>query len=426
MSTIVKVPQVAQSTNYPAGSDPWSGMPTKAAIDAGYIANGWIPNQEIDAETENFVKNAVGVALQEVQKEGIFRQVAAGQNAVSYGGLFCWLPFTRLLCIVEYVDSTHQNIVAYSPDLKRKQVTALVTTLDGGAGYPLSSNVGTFINGATAAASFLPIWGGTQGDYLSIVDTSARAQTLVSVTGSSPTDVSDLIGDPITGKLILLRSDRISYGGPAGFTDHVIGGWAGSDISNLSSSPTEVRAWSATKTFATNDGGITISSGVSTLTFNGIALTGANVMMRPTWDIQNSRWLCSVFDPTSDATAANCQTYFSTDGIAWLPLNQPGIAFVALQYFRGWIFGLAYVPDIVGAHGHKGIEIFASNDGGATWMRPGILLTLAQTSGGAPAYINQVRITPMGDAHILFQCSLDTTIAPSSCDYVVLAAGPHY
>lgn len=47
----------ASDANYPAGSDPWSGTPTKSAPSAGEIAAGHVPGVPDPAEVENWWKN---------------------------------------------------------------------------------------------------------------------------------------------------------------------------------------------------------------------------------------------------------------------------------------------------------------------------------------------------------------------------------
>src|SRR6185295_12739707 len=48
-------PDWATDANYPAGSDPWSGTPTKSAPDAGKIATGFVPDTDQAAEEVNWI-----------------------------------------------------------------------------------------------------------------------------------------------------------------------------------------------------------------------------------------------------------------------------------------------------------------------------------------------------------------------------------
>lgn len=50
-------PAWATNTNYAAGSDPWSGTPTKSQPSGGKIASGFVPNTDEAAEETNWVLN---------------------------------------------------------------------------------------------------------------------------------------------------------------------------------------------------------------------------------------------------------------------------------------------------------------------------------------------------------------------------------
>lgn len=55
-----QLPLWATDANYPAGSDPWAGSPTKVAPTSGDQARGWTPNQEPSPQAFNWWKNLVG------------------------------------------------------------------------------------------------------------------------------------------------------------------------------------------------------------------------------------------------------------------------------------------------------------------------------------------------------------------------------
>lgn len=57
----------ASDANFPAGSDPWSGEPTKVAPDAGEIAAGHTPGVIVPAETENWWKNRTDARLEALE-----------------------------------------------------------------------------------------------------------------------------------------------------------------------------------------------------------------------------------------------------------------------------------------------------------------------------------------------------------------------
>jgi hypothetical protein len=54
------LPEWATDTNYPAGSDPWSGLPTKRAPSAGEIAQGAEPNTGLAAQHFNYQLGLIG------------------------------------------------------------------------------------------------------------------------------------------------------------------------------------------------------------------------------------------------------------------------------------------------------------------------------------------------------------------------------
>jgi hypothetical protein len=49
----------ATDANYPAGSDPWSGQPTKVALTSGEMAAGFVPDTQVPAEKLNDLLNAM-------------------------------------------------------------------------------------------------------------------------------------------------------------------------------------------------------------------------------------------------------------------------------------------------------------------------------------------------------------------------------
>lgn len=58
----------ASDANYPAGSDPWSGEPTKVAPTVGEIEDGHTPGVPVPAETENWWKNRTDTRLSAIEE----------------------------------------------------------------------------------------------------------------------------------------------------------------------------------------------------------------------------------------------------------------------------------------------------------------------------------------------------------------------
>jgi hypothetical protein len=57
----------ASDDNYPAGSDPWSGEPTKVVPDVAIVAGGHVPNVVQPSETENWWKNRTDGRLDDIE-----------------------------------------------------------------------------------------------------------------------------------------------------------------------------------------------------------------------------------------------------------------------------------------------------------------------------------------------------------------------
>jgi hypothetical protein len=104
----------------------------------------------------------------------------------------------------------------------------------------------------------------------------------------------------------------------------------------------------------------------------------------------------------------------STDGFKWTTVAVL-LPFVAVQLVehRGWIYALGYTPD-GGAYNtaqHGGLEVYASPDGGASWIRPGVVVSLSTNIASATAAQLRAgtRITAIGNA-ICFSTNLGGTL----------------
>lgn len=75
----------ATTTNYSAGSDPWSGNPTKSSPSGGVIAVGFTPQQYVPAQWMNYIMNNHGDWLKYLQFLPLSVQGITGNVIVSSG-----------------------------------------------------------------------------------------------------------------------------------------------------------------------------------------------------------------------------------------------------------------------------------------------------------------------------------------------------
>lgn len=78
MSRPIQLPLWATDANYPPGSDPWAGSPTKIAPTSGDQAQGWVPNQEPSPEVFNWWKNLVGESISDLYAASLVLHGIAG------------------------------------------------------------------------------------------------------------------------------------------------------------------------------------------------------------------------------------------------------------------------------------------------------------------------------------------------------------
>jgi hypothetical protein len=438
---VSSIPRCATDANYPAGVDTWSATPTKVAPSSGMLAQGVVPNQKLAAQHDNYYKAHFADALLELQIQAC-TPVALGLNNVSRAP-FAWADASHLLVNLYDISATPQHRRLMSPDLARSKVANMTGTWVGGELWASMPNLGIGAGstvyfgqpGITGGSNLITVNTGTWADgtqALPGAGTTAYTAAIASATGS--VGVLFLGGAGTTFSL-----DRIALIGGAA-TTAIGAGWTADSFAVLANRPgVETRAWQASaaahKTFNTTDGGVTLSTVFST-TWNGAGLAVGTSMMRPTWDVANSRWIVSTADISGGSSAAvyanlasTSQLWTSADGITWTSLAQcPRHFFAAIEYHRGLLWGIAVHLDE-----HKGMEIWVSRDGGTSWMRTGHVLSLYTIPGATllGQFVRDTSIVDLG-GHLLFQTTISiqggafTPGGVMGVEYVVLRAADCY
>jgi hypothetical protein len=79
-------PVWSTDTNYPAGSETWSGTPTKVAPSSGMRQSGHVPEQAPSAQIENYDRNLIGQWLAEIQDQQVLNWPRRAQITTATSG----------------------------------------------------------------------------------------------------------------------------------------------------------------------------------------------------------------------------------------------------------------------------------------------------------------------------------------------------
>jgi len=407
----------AADANYAAGAHPWSGTPTKVAPGSSFQSKGWIPGSPIAAQEQNYVIDKIQDLAIDAQQRGAVKAIAQG-TLDSYS-LGWFLEGTKRL--VSSVDVTGtQKITAFAannPGRKASSATTMPSFQDRFAYDRVSKKLVCFSKPLV----------GSSGTFLDITDDKA----LTTASRNPPTvnaRYTDVCTDVSTGKIVMVSAldpgtpaFGVAYGSPPSALSWTAAGigWISDTETKISSKPGETRIFSYQKTYSTPDAGATLSS-VNTTTWTG-GYTAGSTMFRPCWDTLKSRWICSTakMGVSHDDASSSSKLWTSTDGITWTTLaTNPAYVFLDMVCFKGWLWAAGCVLDRTGNPGHGGIEIFYSRDGGTTWIRTGLILSLRT---GGTVTDHQPRLVPCDG--ILMCLTYRATGAAGDLDYIAVDTG---
>lgn len=442
MTDIAIVPKIATDANYDVGGDSWSGDPTKVAPSSEYEAKGWIPGGPISAEYENYHKAGIAAAVADAQKRAAVKLTGQGTRSRNTGSFYAWLANSKVLVGTETISAAYK-LVAASSNLEKVKDSASATE---GLELCFAEHLSD-LNNTVAAISKLAYfrWGlvGGTDDFTVIEDSAGRAVSNPTAPESGA-KFHDACTD-VDGNLIMLSAGiagttRIgwAYGDPSvvmAFGAPATGtGWVNDQNATCASRPdvggaTEVRCFSPSRTFYSNDAGA-YPSAVETMSWTGATAPATGTGFRATWDARNGRWIYFTADLSVDElTAVNgSKLWTSTNGKDWTYLGNPLFPLVSMVYHAGWLWAIGLCAPYADTEQHAGLEVFYSTDGGETWERPGLVLSFAALAYDANANRDYLRLTKITvcDKALVFQTAVDTTVWGSgsgTVEYLTVQTG---
>ncbi len=404
------VPSFATATNYPAGANPWNGQPCKVATSGDQQLHGVTPDLSIPAEQLNYQIAQMNSVLAELQTAIAARKVASSvkQNST----FFQWLAQTQI----------HATIDGANPNAYPSGYTSDAARYTGGssnASIPDSCTLHAYgtLSGVTSYAYFLSRVPANQGQFVKIQDTSARPLTLdATIPASAAGGWIDLKCDGQGNQsAVVLDAAGIAFWGGIAWNTYTFS--AGTWQSLATKPGTGIYAFAANRTaYSTNLGsGSTWTEAAAT--WDGVAGSppSSAAMFAPTWDPVNLRWIVGTADLSSSANAvATAKVWTSLDGYTWTTLaSTGGMVFVKIRAHQGWLWAIGIVEAAATTGAHFGLEIFVSKDGGVTWIRTGLVLSMA---AGATAANYRLRCSLVSAGNFL----LAQTDLAGSTEYVIL------
>lgn len=421
------VPKIAQTTLYPAGVLTWSNTVTKLpATTGGFVTYGWTPDQPPGAQEFNRFSYDHTEALRDLQTRTIVRFMYGG-NWEENGTFAGYMPLRGLYVVPQ------KGVEVYYGGRSNPLLHSAFITPAGGVDLN-GLKVANYRSGTTSKVGFMP-WdasGATPAiDILTDSNPPVHSYGTLPQAGAKYThgtqDVTTGRAVYVAGNSALAANAGFASGDLSALTFVAAGAgvaWVAQPNMSVASKPGEVRAFSKTITFASTDGGVTCGNLVAPIWTGG---TPAGNMFPPVWDEKYQRWVCAVsHQATSTAISLlNSKIYTSADGVTWtlLASSPASTSIMHIAYHSGVLLGITRFHNNTpaGGLGHGGLEVLYSLDGGATWKRPGIELTLEDLGYGAipeNMYHHQCGFTKCG-AYIMAQ----TVIKIGSLNPGTIASG---
>lgn len=415
-------PKVAEQANYPAGGYAWSGQPCKVAPDATFQDYGIVPGGNVPAEDENYFRHALKELAKDAQRRAGLKIGGQGSLSRNTGGLYVWAPDSKALIGSETISGFFK-CVSRSPNMGHVR-----DSTDALNGVELCGAV--YSPGGGAQGYVVPFeWGmlGSTGNYIVVDDHYGRnVATKTPPQAGAKYHYGCTDGD--TGNVVILSAGAVSgttqigwaWGNPnTGLTWDAPGagtGWTNDVSATLASGNGQTRVFSPGKTWASVDGGDNPTA-VENMSYTGASAPATGTGFRACWDPVRSRWVYSTADLSSGANLeATTALWTSANGKDWTFLCQPTriggtsqYVLVDIKYHEGWLWGLAICAPSLGDQDHYGLEVVYSMDGGATWERPGITVSMCRLTLDANAnrdYLRQCRIE-VCDTSLLFQTAIN-------------------
>lgn len=415
MANFPKVPPVATDVNYAAGSETWSGTPTKVAPNSGYETKGWTPAQPIPAQYENYHKAQVNSVAQDNQFLAAIKVASSGLiTTAASGGFSAHLPRNKALLGISADGSNNLKLVLRSADYNRTRSTTVYTH-----GAPVTAwNLTATYEILGFCRVFRFPYGATNGSTANrvVLDDQSLATNNLTLPGTAAL-YTDGCKDISTGRAILASGGSTQHGFASGdlssLTFVATSGHTANAFTTCASKPGQTRAFSVGTTFATSDGGTTVGAA------NATSWTGAGApphMFRPAWVPTFNKWIVSTVDLDSGQSTANSTSklWTSTNGIDWtFYLDLPGKVLTQIVEYKGWLWAIGIPTDNSTTDvGGPRLEIYFSVDYGLTWKRTGHVLSFLDSFSGLwssatlDQYIHGSKITPAGN-FLVFESVMD-------------------